>query len=60
MRDFANAEAHFYLKIEIDDVIKEIESIGFQAETEEIEEDNKLENYSRLSHVTIPLAYVFK
>ena len=42
--DFANAEAHFLSNdIKIDDVIKEIESIGFQAKTEEIEEDNKVE-----------------
>ena len=55
--DFANAEAHFLSKnIEIDDVIKEIESIGFQAKTEEIEEDNKLEKlFAFCLILTIPL-----
>ena len=55
--DFANAEAHFLLNdIEIDDVIKEIESIGFQAKTEEIEEDNKVEKLFVFCLIlTIPL-----
>ena len=42
--------------IEIDDVIKEIESIGFQAKTEEIEEDNKVEKlFAFCLILTIPL-----
>jgi Cu+-exporting ATPase len=55
--DFANAEAHFLSKnIKIDDVIKEIESIGFQAKTEEIEEDNKVEKlFAFCLILTIPL-----
>ena len=55
--DFANAEAHFLSNdIEIDDVIKEIESIGFQAKTEEIEEDNKVEKLFVFCLIlTIPL-----
>ncbi len=55
--DFANAEAHFLSKnIEINDVIKEIESIGFQAKTEEIEEDNKEEKlFAFCLILTVPL-----
>ena len=55
--DFANAEAHFLSNdIEIDDVIKEIESIGFQAKTEEFEEDNKVEKLFVFCLIlTIPL-----
>ena len=55
--DFTNAEAHFLSKnIELDDVIKEIKSIGFQAKIGEIEEDNKLEKlFAFCLILTIPL-----
>ncbi|MAZ54700.1 MAG: ATPase P [Flavobacteriales bacterium] len=55
--DFASAEAQFLSKnIKINDVIKEIESIGFQANIEEIEKDNKLEKLFVFCLIlTIPL-----
>ncbi len=55
--DFVKAEAHFLSKnLEIDDVIKEIESIGFKAKTEEIEEDTKVEKlFAFCLILTIPL-----
>ncbi len=55
--DFASAEAQFLSKnTKINDVIKEIESIGFQANIEEIEKDNKLEKLFVFCLIlTIPL-----
>ena len=55
--DFASAEAQFLSKnIKINDVIKEIESIGFQANIKEIEKDNKLEKLFVFCLIlTIPL-----
>ena len=55
--DFSNAEAH-YLSDEsnVDYVIKEIESIGFKAKKEEIEDDNIVEKLFAFCLVlTIPL-----
>ena len=50
--DFANGEAQFLLEnLVIDDVIKEIETIGFKANTDEIHDDNKVEKlFAFLSH----------
>ena len=55
--DFANSEAQFLSnKIKIDDVIKEIESIGFQANNEEIDKYNKVEKLFAFCLIfTIPL-----
>ena len=55
--DFASAEAQFLSKnTKINDVIKEIESIGFQANIEEIEKNNKLEKLFVFCLIlTIPL-----
>ena len=55
--DFANGEAQFLLEnLVIDDVIKEIETIGFKANTDEIHDDNKVEKlFAFCLILTIPL-----
>ena len=55
--DFASAEAHFLQDdFKTDDIIKEIESIGFKAKREEIESDNQVEKLFAFCLVlTIPL-----